>query len=74
MKILAPDGRVRYMTPDEYFKLMGFRQEDVDMLRANGLSNSRLYKMAGNSICVPVAKAVLEQVINAEFTENERSA
>lgn len=74
MKILAPDGRVRYLTPDEYFKLMGFTQEDVDLLRANGLSNSRLYKMAGNSIVVPVAKAVLKQVINAEFSQIERSA
>ena len=71
MKILDPNGRVRHLTPDEYFKLMGFHQEDVDMLRANGVSNSRLYKMAGNSIVVPVAKAVLEKVVELM---NERSA
>lgn len=44
--------RIRKLTPKECWRLMGFDDEDIDKCIAAGLSNSQLYKMAGNSIVV----------------------
>lgn len=47
------DGeRYRKLTPTEYFRLMGFTDEDVELLTNNGISKTQIYKMAGNSIPV----------------------
>lgn len=54
------DGyRVRRLTPLECFRLMAFPDEHVHKCRQAGVSDSQLYKQAGNSIVVNV----LEQII-----------
>lgn len=45
--------KVRKLTPREYLRLMGFTDVEIDRI-INEFSNSRLYKMAGNSIVVTV--------------------
>lgn len=45
---------IRKLTPKECFRLMGFDDKDIDVLKANGISDTQLYKMAGNSIVVDV--------------------
>ncbi len=52
------DGRIRKLTPRECFALQGFAKEDADMLSEKGISDTQLYKQAGNSICVPVLVAI----------------
>lgn len=56
------DYRVRKLTPSECFKLMGFTQADAQMLSANKISNTQLYKMAGNSIVVDVLMAIFKEL------------
>ncbi len=63
VKILE-DEVVRVMTPKEYFRLMGFSDEDFELLVANGISNTQLYKLAGNSIVVTVAEYLLCQIFD----------
>ena len=46
--------RIRKLTPRECFRLMGVDDKDIDKVQAGGLSNSSLYKLAGNSIVVDV--------------------
>ena len=46
--------RIRKLTPRETFRLMGFSDEDFDVAQKAGVSNSQLYKQAGNSIVVDV--------------------
>lgn len=46
--------RVRKLTPRETFRLMGFADKDFDAAQKAGISNSQLYKQAGNSIVVDV--------------------
>lgn len=46
--------RIRKLTPKECFRLMAFSDEDFDKAKAAGVSNSQLYKQAGNSIVVDV--------------------
>lgn len=46
--------RIRKLTPKECLRLMGVRDEDIQKMQDAGISDSQLYKMAGNSIVVPV--------------------
>ena len=46
--------RIRKLTPKETFRLMGFSDRDFDVAQKVGISNSQLYKQAGNSIVVDV--------------------
>lgn len=63
-KILEDDGRVRKLTPKECWRLMGFSDEDFEKVK--NLSNTQLYKQAGNSICVPVMESVLRDLLKRE--------
>ena len=56
-KILI-DGLVRKLTPLECWRVMGFTDEDFWIAKHSGLSNSQLYKLAGNAIVVPVLEAI----------------
>ena len=56
------DFRIRKLTPLECWRLMGFTDEDCNKVKAAGISNSQLYKMAGNSICVSVLQAIFRQL------------
>lgn len=51
-----PDFRIRKLTPKECFRLMGFKDEYFDKIK--GISNTQLYKQAGNSIVVNVLRAI----------------
>lgn len=46
--------KIRRLTPKECFRLMGFSDEDFDKAKNAGISNTQLYKQAGNSIVVDV--------------------
>ena len=57
--------RIRKLTPRECWRLMGFLDEEFD--RVKGISNSQLYKQAGNSIVVNVLSALLSQLFYKEL-------
>lgn len=52
--------RIRRLTPREAWRLMNFTDEQFDKAKTAGLSDTQLYKQAGNSIVV----GVLEQIMN----------
>lgn len=56
------DVRIRKLTPRECFRLMGFADDDFDKIK--GISNSQLYKMAGNSIVVNVLTEIFKELFN----------
>lgn len=51
-------GRIRKLTPMECWKLQGFTDDQFDKAKATGLSDSRLYKMAGNAVTVNVISEI----------------
>lgn len=55
-------GYIRRLTPRECFRLQGFTDEQFNKVKAIGMSDSRLYKMAGNAVSVPVITAIGEQL------------
>lgn len=61
-----PTYRIRKLTPLECMRLMGFDDEDYYILKENGISNSQIYKMAGNSIVCNV----LEEIFKELFPEH----
>lgn len=60
------DYRIRKLTPKECWRLMGFDDSDIDKAIEVGMSNTQLYKQAGNSIVVNVLERILEGVFRCE--------
>ena len=60
------DGiRIRKLTPKETWRLMGFSDQDFDAAKNAGISNSQLYKQAGNSIVVDVLYYIYVELYKA---------
>nr|DAR44076.1 MAG TPA: Cytosine specific methyltransferase [Caudoviricetes sp.] len=57
--------RVRKLTPKECFRLMGFSDENFNAAHNAGISNSQLYKQAGNSIVVDVLYYIFVELYKA---------
>lgn len=60
-RVCCTDLRIRKLTPKECWRLMGFSDEDFD--KVHGISNTQLYKQAGNSICVTVLEAIFTNLL-----------
>lgn len=70
MGTLTNDFRVRKLTPLECWRLQGFPDWAFTRTREAGLSDSQLYKQAGNSVTVPVIKAIAENMAFETFGED----
>lgn len=53
--------KVRRLTPLECWRLQGFEDQQFYKAKAAGVSDSQLYKQAGNAVTVPVIKKIAEQ-------------
>ncbi len=58
--------RIRKLTPKECWRLMGFDDDDFEKAKAAGISNTQLYKQAGNSIVVQVLERIFEKLIETQ--------
>ena len=64
--LLADNIRIRRLTPREVWRLQGFPDEYFDKAKAAGISDTQLYKQAGNSVTVNVARAIGERLKEIE--------
>lgn len=62
--------RIRKLTERECFRLMGVSESDIDKIQASGVSRSRQYCLAGNSIVVDV----LEKIFDKLFIHTEKTS
>jgi len=60
--VVEPQFLVRKLTPKECWRLMGFDDDSFDRA-AQKVSNSQLYKQAGNSIVVDVLMAIFGEMV-----------
>lgn len=60
------EHRIRKLTPLECWRLMGWKDEQFNKIK--GISNSQLYKQAGNGIVVNV----LEDIFRSLFCESDK--
>lgn len=57
--------RIRRLTPKECYRLMGFNDEQFDKAKQAGISDTQLYKQAGNSIVVDVLEQIMGNLYDA---------
>ena len=55
-------GRIRKLMPIECWRLQGYADEQFYRAAACGLKDGHLYKMAGNSVSVPVITAIGQKI------------
>lgn len=70
-KIATMHYRIRKLTPRECFRLMGVDDADIDKLMNASISNSQLYKCAGNSIVVDVLYHIFRKLYVDKECEQE---
>lgn len=63
--------RIRKLTPRECWRLQGFPDDYFDRAKTAGVSDSQLYKQAGNAVTVNVAAAIGRKLAEIEMKKNE---
>ena len=57
------NDKIRMLKPNEVFKMMGFSNIDFEKCKKLNMSDTQLYKMAGNSIAVSVLEKIFEELL-----------
>ena len=60
--VLTNNSRIRKLTPLECWRLQGFTDEQFYKAKDSGVSNSQLYKQAGNAVTVNVVDAIVKEL------------
>ena len=60
--LIMTDHGIRKMTPHECFNAQGFPK---DFKLPADMAESRLYKQAGNSVCVSVIHRIADSIVDA---------
>ena len=63
---VADNFKIRKLTPTECWRLMGFEDNDVSRVKSIGMSDSALYKQAGNSIITNCISLIMEHLYKAQ--------
>jgi DNA (cytosine-5)-methyltransferase 1 len=61
--VCMPGHWMRMMTAKEHLRLMGYTDRDYDHMIRNGISETQVSALAGNSICVPVLEAIFGKLL-----------
>ena len=59
--------RIRKLTENECFKLMGFTSEDCQKCKDDGMSKTQLYKQSGNSIVTNCIQLIWEHIYKSQY-------
>ena len=73
-EVITEDGRrawvrLRKLTPRECLRLMDVDEKNIDKMCSAGISDSQLYKMAGNSIVVACMEKMFLNLFGEESEE-----
>ena len=55
--------KIRKLTPKECWRLMSFTDSDIEKCISIGISNTQLYKQAGNSIVVSILEGIFKNLL-----------
>lgn len=66
--LILTEYGIRKLTPRECFNIQGF---DRTFVLPKGLSNTSLYKQAGNSVSVPVIQRIANEILKATKIKND---
>lgn len=62
LETIQGDTSIRKLTPKECFRLMGLNDKDIDKIQMTKISDTQQYKLAGNSIVVPVLEEIFKNL------------
>lgn len=62
LETIQGDTSIRKLTPRECFRLMGLNDKDIDKIQMTKISDTQQYKLAGNSIVVPVLEEIFKNL------------
>ena len=65
--VYTDDIRIRKLTPRECYVLMGLTFEDCDKAAEIGVTNTHLYKQAGNGIVTNCVELIAEHLYKAQY-------
>ena len=57
--VITDNFRIRKLTPKEYFRLMGFLNDEINL---KGISNTQKYKLAGNGWCIQTVSKIFTEI------------
>lgn len=66
-QVMTEDVRIRKLTPLECWRLQGFSDKQFDKAHQAGLSNSQLYKQAGNAVTVNVVRYIADHLLEEDY-------
>ena len=69
---LVPHYRIRRLTPLETWRLQGFSDKDFYKAQKSGVSDSQLYKQAGNAVTVNVIDAIAKKMNELHISLNTK--
>ena len=67
---VAEQYRIRKLTPTETYRLMGWQDNDIQKVKDIDMSDTQMYRQAGNGICVPCVELLFEHLYKAQYDEN----
>ena len=62
LETIQGDTSIRKLTPRECVRLMGLNDKDIDKIQMTKISDTQQYKLAGNSIVVPVLEEIFKNL------------
>lgn len=62
LKCIEDNKGIRKFTPLEYWRIQGFKDSDFEKAKGTGVSNSALYKQAGNSIAYNILFGIFSKL------------
>ena len=62
LETIQGDMSIRKLTPRECFRLMGLNDKDIDKIQMTKISDTQQYKLAGNSIVIPVLEEIFKNL------------
>jgi hypothetical protein len=62
--------RIRKLCPWECLRLQGWRDREINKIRAAGVSNAQIYKQAGNGITATVLIAIFGELFKVPYADN----
>lgn len=68
VKCIEDSKGIRKFTPREYWRIQGFKDSDFEKAQKEGISNSSLYKQAGNSIAYNILLEIFK-ILRKEYPE-----
>lgn len=64
--------RIRRLTPTEAFRLMDVDDSNIEKIKAAGISETQMYKLAGNSIVVAPMAGILKNLLLRDECETDK--